>query len=167
MPKSHVTQETTPYYNLGLHRWPLTTSSAECQTWLDRGLLWAYSFNHEESLRCYERAAGSDPSCAMAFWGIAFTSGPNYNKAWKFFDPKDSKASIDKANQNLARATELAPNATAVEQGLIRALAARLPRAYEPDIDFGHLDRMYAEAMRPVHQANNEKWMPLRCLRKP
>lgn len=65
------------------------------------------------------------------------------------FDPKDSKASIDKANQNLARAAELASDATAVEQGLIRALAARFPRAYEPDIDFGHLDPMYAEAMRP------------------
>lgn len=92
----------------------------------------------------------------MAFWGIAFASGPNYNKAWKFFDQKDRKASIDKANQNLSRAAELASNATAVEQGLIKALAARFPRADEPEIDFGHLDRMYAEAMRPVFQANPE-----------
>lgn len=92
----------------------------------------------------------------MAFWGIAFSSGPNYNKAWKFFDPKDAKASIDKANQNLARAAELASNATIVEQGLIKALAARFPRAYEPDIDFGQLDCMYAESMRPVYQANRD-----------
>lgn len=149
-------QETSPYYNLGPHRWPLTTSSTDCQTWLDRGLLWAYSFNFEEARRSYERAAACDPSCAMAFWGIAFASGPNYNKAWKFFDQKDRKASIDKANQNLSRAAELASNATAVEQGLIKALAARFPRADEPEIDFGHLDRMYAEAMRPVYQANPE-----------
>lgn len=92
----------------------------------------------------------------MAFWGIAFSSGPNYNKAWKFFDPKDAKASIDKANQNLAHAAELASNATVVEQGLIKALAARFPRAYEPNIDFGHLDCMYADAMRPVYQASSD-----------
>lgn len=132
----------------------MTTSSADCQTWLDRGLLWAYSFNHEEALRCYERAATCDPSCAMAFWGIAFTSGPNYNKAWRFFDQKDLRASTNKANQNLARAAELAANATAVEQGLVKALAARFPRGDESEIDFGHLDRMYAEAMRPVYKAN-------------
>lgn len=90
----------------------------------------------------------------MAFWGMAFTCGPNYNKAWKFFDPKDRKASIKKANDNLDRAAELASDATAVEQGLIKALAARFPRADDSDIDFGRLDRMYAEAMRPVYQAN-------------
>lgn len=90
----------------------------------------------------------------MAFWGIAFTSGPNYNKAWRFFDPKDLRASTDKANKNLARAAELAADATTVEQGLIKALAARFPRGDESEIDFGHLDRMYAEAMRPVYKAN-------------
>lgn len=119
-------------------------------------MLWTYSFNYVEARRCYERAATCDPSCAIAYWGIAYTSGPNYNKAWKFFDPKDRKASIKKANDNLARAAELAPKSTVVEQGLIKALAARFPHANESDVDFGRLDRMYAEAMRPMYQANTD-----------
>ena len=35
-----------------------------------------YGFNHEEAVRCFERAVEADPACAMAHWGIAYAIGP-------------------------------------------------------------------------------------------
>ncbi|KAJ5169295.1 Tetratricopeptide TPR2 [Penicillium coprophilum] len=120
-----VGQET--YYDLGSHHRSVTTSSTETQLWFDRGLIWAYSFNHDEAARCFQRAAESDPNCAIALWGVAYATGPNYNKAWKFFDPEDRRTSIAKVNDVLARARKLASNATPVEQALIEAIGARFP----------------------------------------
>lgn len=141
------------YFNLGSHTRPVTTSSAEAQLWFDRGLVWAYSFNHGEAERCFERAAQYDPQCAMALWGIAYASGPNYNKAWRFFDQKDLRESIKRANSALARASELTAQATPAEQALIKAISARFPPTDNIPDDLSHFDCAYADAMRPVYQA--------------
>ena len=85
------------YYDLGDFRRDVTTSSPEAQLWFDRGLAWAYCFNPEEAVRCFRKAATCDPDCAMAHWGIAFGSGPNYNKAWRLFDRADMAKSIEVA----------------------------------------------------------------------
>ena len=77
------------YYDLGTYGRKVTTSSAEAQVWFDRGLVWCYAYNHEESIRCFRRAAELDPGCAMAYWGIAYAAGPNYNKPWEAFDEVD------------------------------------------------------------------------------
>ncbi|KAI2872211.1 hypothetical protein CBS63078_10737 [Aspergillus niger] len=141
-----------PYFNLGSHHRPVTTTSKEAQLWFDRGLIWSYSFNHGEAERCFERAATYDPSCAMALWGLAYAAGPNYNKAWKFFDQEDLRDSIKRANNALARATELANQASPVEQALIKAITARFPPTDSIPDDLSSLDYAYANAMRPVYQ---------------
>jgi len=145
-----------PYFDLGTYRWTVTTESAEAQLWANRGLIWAYSFNHEEALRCFERAARSDPNCVMAYWGIAFSAGPNYNKAWVFFDKQDLAISTRKANDAISRASQLATNTTDLERALIKALAARFPPTDNIPDNFGHLNCAYADAMRPVYQAHSD-----------
>ncbi|PVH82454.1 hypothetical protein DL98DRAFT_586444 [Cadophora sp. DSE1049] len=74
-------REETAYYNLGSHQRLVTTSSSPAQLWFNRGLVWAYSFNHHEAERCFQRAAEHDPDCATALWGVAYAAGPTYNKA--------------------------------------------------------------------------------------
>ncbi|BCS14635.1 hypothetical protein ALUC_61191A [Aspergillus luchuensis] len=88
----------------------------------------------------------------MAFWGIAYAAGPNYNKAWRFFDQADLKASIKRANDALARATQLAVQAAPVEQALIEAITSRFPPTDNIPADLSSLDHAYANAMRPVYQ---------------
>jgi cytosine/adenosine deaminase-related metal-dependent hydrolase len=44
-----------------------------------------HAFNHEESVRCFRKAAEHDRNSAMAYWGIAYASGSNYNKPWEAF----------------------------------------------------------------------------------
>ena len=73
------------YFDLGGYTRPVTTSSAQARTWFTRGLLWAYAFNHEEAVTCFERAVEADPECALAYWGLAYALGPNYNKPWEAF----------------------------------------------------------------------------------
>ncbi|CAG7972822.1 unnamed protein product [Penicillium salamii] len=151
----HALVDEEDYYKLGPHVRPVTTSSPTTQLWFNRGLIWAYSFNHAEAERCFERAAKSDPSCAMALWGIAYAAGPNYNKAWQYFDPEDRRASIQKVNDTLARARSLASQATQVEQALIKAIGARFPTADASPDDLSPFDHAYADAMRDVYHRFN------------
>ena len=143
------------YYDLGTHRRSVTTASPDAQRWFDRGFAWSYSFNHEEGVRCFERASECDPTCAMAFWGIAYAVGPNYNKAWNLFDKDDLQSSIRKANDALNCAAKSADKASPIEQALVKALAARFPASNSIPDDMKPLNHAYADAMRPVYQAHS------------
>jgi len=135
-----------PYYDLGSYHRHVDTGSAVAQVWFNRGLVWAYAFNHEEAIRCFERALALDPDLAIARWGVAYAIGPNYNKAWEAFDPVDLAESLARARTELRLAA--GGRASAVEQGLIAALAARFPTDDPDDADAlaaGH--DAYAEAM--------------------
>ncbi|MBL1083772.1 hypothetical protein JK359_17660 [Streptomyces actinomycinicus] len=142
------------YYDLGSHGRRVTTSSAEAQTWFDRGLNWTYGFNHEEAVRCFEAAAAADPGCAMADWGVAYALGPNYNKPWEFFDERELGRTVERAHAAVERARAKTACATPVERALVDALAARYPRALAPDAeDCSVWSTAYADRMRDVHRS--------------
>ncbi|WP_193048084.1 tetratricopeptide repeat protein [Mycolicibacterium baixiangningiae] len=113
------------YYDLGSYHRPVETPSPQAQLWFDRGMVWAYAFNHEEAVRCFERALELDRDLAIARWGIAYAVGPNYNKPWEAFDPVDLGASLARARMELQLAA--GGRASAVERGLIEALQRRFP----------------------------------------
>ena len=57
----------------------ITTSNAEAQEYFSQGLMLAYGFNHAEAARSFFEATRLDSTCAMAYWGLAYVLGPNYN----------------------------------------------------------------------------------------
>lgn len=67
--------------NLGNHRFPVTTTSARAQLFINQGMMLTYGFNHAEAARSFREAAHLDPNCAMAYWGTALVLGPNINMA--------------------------------------------------------------------------------------
>ncbi|KWX19627.1 hypothetical protein AFM11_34795 [Mycolicibacterium wolinskyi] len=137
---------TEPYYRLGSYHRTVDTPAPQAQIWFDRGMVWAYAFNHEEAIRCFERALELDPGLAIARWGIAYAVGPNYNKAWDAFDPVDLDASLRRARTELDLAAD--GRASAVERDLIAALRERFPTGDPGDtaaLVAGHAD--YADAM--------------------
>jgi len=140
------------YFDLGGYTRPVTTTSAQAQTWFSRGLVWAYGFNHEEAVRCFEQAISADADCAMAHWGLAYALGPNYNKPWDAFDPTDLASSVSRAFGATAAAASRAAEAAPVERALVHALAARYPSA-EPSGDGSAWNTGYADAMRGVYRA--------------
>ncbi|MFJ7334233.1 hypothetical protein ACIQU3_20540 [Streptomyces sp. NPDC101110] len=139
------------YYDLGTYRRPVTTSSADAQLWFDRGLMWTYAFHHEEAVACFERAAEADPDCAMAYWGIAYALGPNYNKPWEFFDGAELAETVERTHTAVERAHEKAVRADPVEQALIGALRARYPQSQAVE-DCSVWNEPYADAMRAVYE---------------
>ena len=140
-------------FDLGSYACEVTTSSAAARAWFTRGLLWTYAFNHEEAVRCFERAIADDPDCALAYWGLAYALGPNYNKPWEDFDPADLSSSVSRAFAAAAAAASRAPGASAVERALVHALAARYPAA-EPAADCSAWNTGYADAMRDAYRAH-------------
>jgi tetratricopeptide (TPR) repeat protein len=138
------------YFDLGGYTRPVTTSSADAQAWFDRGLVWAYGFNHEEAVVCFERALDADSGCALAHWGLAYALGPNYNKQWDAFDPADLASSLSRAHAASSDAARHASGATPVERALTSAVAARYPAA-EPAADCAPWNIAYADAMREVY----------------
>ncbi|MFG2386420.1 hypothetical protein [Streptomyces avermitilis] len=139
------------YYDLGTHSRSVTTSSPEAQLWFDRGLVWSYAFHHEEAIACFEAAATADPDCAMAYWGIAYALGPNYNKPWEFFDEQDLVRTVERTHAAVELAHAKAAAATPVERALIGALRARYPQA-EAVEDCSVWNGPYADSMRTVHE---------------
>ena len=143
------------YYDLGTYSRAVTTGSSRAQLWFDRGLAWTYGYNHDEAIACYRKALEADPECAMAWWGIAYAAGPNYNKPWEAFDEHDARSSLATAFEAVARAVELSDSATQAEKALIRALRSRYPSA-EPAADMCPWNDAYAGAMRAVHEEHGD-----------
>ena len=142
-------------YDLGTYRRTITTESRDAQAWFDRGLAWTYGYNHDEAIACYRRAIDADPECAMAWWGIAYAVGPNYNKPWEAFDDEDASRSLALARDAVAQAEGLAHRASDTECALIRALARRYPSRV-PAADMCPWNDDYAAAMRAVHAEHAE-----------
>ncbi len=143
------------YYDLGSHTRAITTSSPDAQLWFDRGLIWTYGFNHEEAVRCFERALESDPNCAMAHWGIANASGPNYNRDWDVMEEDELAAALTASHQATAKAMALRDHCSLAESGLISALQARYQSATPQTLE--QMDAWnddYADAMREVYLAH-------------
>jgi tetratricopeptide (TPR) repeat protein len=129
------------YDDLGTLHSEITTSAPLAQQYFDQGLRLQYAFNYGAAIASFREAARLDPSCAMCYWGIAMSHGPNIN------------ASMDSASGTLAYEAiqEALAHAGAVserEQALIRAMATRY--AALPPSPRAFLDTAYARAMQSV-----------------
>ena len=142
-------------FDLGSYSRPITTSSPEAQLWFDRGLLWTYGFNHEEAVFCFKQAAEADPKCAMAYWGIAYAMGPNYNKPWEAFDEAETAKTLSEAYDATMSAAALAGRGTQSERDLIEALHQRYQSA-QLSHDLPAWIDDFAAAMRAVYLKHRE-----------
>jgi tetratricopeptide (TPR) repeat protein len=134
------------FEGLGPRTRRVTTTSAQAQRYFDQGLKFLYAFNHDEAIRSFGQAAALDPTCAMAWWGIAYACGPHIN------NPAVDESHARQGAQALANANKYAATANAVEQSLITAVAKRY--ADPMPIDRTVLDKTYADAMRVVWTQN-------------
>lgn len=150
------------YYDLGSYHRNITTSSQEAQIWFDRGLIWSYGFNHEEAVECFERAIFHDPNCVMAYWGVAYALGPNYNKPWDFFDAKELGTVVERTHNAVLKAVSMVDSVSLVEKGLITALKLRYPED-SPAEDLNVWSRGYVDAMKGVYQDHGDD-LDVACL---
>ena len=138
--------DTVPLYtNLGNYNHTISTRVPKAQQYFNQGLRLAYAFNHDEAIRAFREAARLDPKCAICWWGVAYSYGPNINL------PMDSAMAVA-AWDALGKAQSLIANASPAEQAYIRALAPRY--GANPMADRAQRDSAYARAMQTLSRNN-------------
>lgn len=139
-------------FNLGSYRRRISTASAETQRWFDIGLNWCYGFNHEEGIKCFERALETDSTCPMVHWGIAYAAGPFYNLTWKEHGAVEARAATKRCFEHVRVAKTHADRATEVEHQLIEALSFRFQKPHPvPPAELEQWDDAYAAEMRRAY----------------
>jgi tetratricopeptide (TPR) repeat protein len=141
------------YFDVDVYSRQITTSSADAQLWFDRGLVWTYSYNHEQAIECFQKALEHDPDCAMAHWGVAYAIGPNYNFEWWMMDPATKANALATAFDSTQAALALAEKVTPPERALIEALTARYPQR-EPIEKQEPWNDDFAAAMKKAYEAH-------------
>jgi hypothetical protein len=129
------------FKDLGTHEHKITTSSPEAQAYFNQGVRFMFNFNHAAAISSFQEALKRDPKCAMCWWGISLSHGPNINM------PMMPDA-MTPAWQALQMAQSLKANASPEERDYIDALAKRY--AEKAPQDRAPLDKAYAAAMRDV-----------------
>jgi tetratricopeptide (TPR) repeat protein len=137
---STSTEPARRYEGFGAYHREITTTSQEAQEWFDQGMQLLYGFNHDEAIRSFQAATEADPTCAMAWWGIAYANGLDINNQEITHD--EALAAWEAAQKAQSRFS----NGTPEEWALCQAIGRR----YEwpnPE-DRRHLDQAYAKAMQ-------------------
>lgn len=117
------------FENIGNYRMDVTFTSKEAKQFFDQGMIFTYGYNHGEAARSFREAIRLDSSFAMAYWGLAYTLGPNYNAP---LDP----ASIDEILWATDKATDYKEGLTDWEAGLIEASMLKYTLVNdEPDLE--------------------------------
>ena len=127
------------YEGLGTTNFKVTAANPEAAKYVEQGIKFLYGFSHGGAIRSFEQAIKLDPTCAMAYWGIAYANGPHVN--FPLVPPPNAEA----AWKNLQLAKQHADKCTPVEKDLIDALSARYANP-QPE-DRAPLDKAYADAM--------------------
>ncbi len=127
---------------LGSAHIPITTSSELAQKYFDQGVRLHYGFWISECRRSFEEAIRQDPDAPMLYWGKAWAYGPYHNNGAP--SVRDLEMSYEAIQQAVSRKSK----GTALEQGLIDAMAQRV--AKDPKTPRAELDVAYAAAMRSL-----------------
>ena len=122
---------------------PVTTNSETAQKLFNQGFTLMYGFNHEEAVRSFEQALKNDSNMAMAYWGIAFCYGSNYN--W----PADMNAT-HKAYEAIKKAQALSAHVSQKEKDYINTLAVRYTN--DSTADLSALEKKYSAAMKVLSE---------------
>ena len=129
---------------IGNHHHPVSTKSQMAQRYFDQGLTLIFGFNHGAAIRSFKKATKLDPNLAMAYWGIALATGPNYN------EPEVDFTRNKTAHEACEKAKSLYGTATEVERDYINAMAKRFSN--NEKADFKKLGMDYRDAMKAVVQ---------------
>ncbi len=120
-----------------------TSCTPEAQKFFDRGMLYQHSFWYRASQHEFEAALKADPSCGIAYWGIALSMLLNPHVPTPAKNLAEGSAAIAKGQSVGAKSQR--------ERDYIDALAV----IYVDHDKLGHLPRTqaYAKAMEKVAQS--------------
>ncbi len=126
----------------GKYRMPVTETNDSAYIYFQQGINMYYGFHIIEALASFDKSTKFDNSFAMGYWGKALAYGPNINDLGYAASP-DALIAVQKAQS-------LSGNLPGVDKALIHAISVR----YSADTTEtrAHLDQLYADAMKQVHE---------------
>ncbi|HEX8394544.1 MAG TPA: hypothetical protein VF665_19510 [Longimicrobium sp.] len=130
---------------LGTFHWPVRTASAQAQAYFDQGARLMFAFAPAEARRSFAEARRLDPTCAMCWWGEAWSVAPYLNGPMRAADAPDAVAASRRARELAAE------GGTPAERALTEAMAGRFedPHTREGRL---RLDSAYANAMAAAYE---------------
>ncbi len=144
-------------YNLGAYFDSINRGSTEAQSWFNRGLIWIYGFDLEMAYRCFKQASNLDPDHAMAYWGLAYSSGIYYNKPWVRMQQDELVEKLQRTYQFARKAKQKTAYDSDRESMMIDALQARYPSPNTTTpADYNRWNDEYADQMRCLYQVYPE-----------
>ena len=119
-----------------------TTCAPAAQAPFIEGLGWLHSFEYDDAVRSFSKAAEADPGCAIAEWGVAMSY---YHPLWV----PPTTAELEKGRAAIATAAAAGARSQR-ERDYIDALSV----FYRDSDRVGHKDRAlaYSAAMEQLHQ---------------
>ena len=128
----------------------ITCSNEEARKMYVQAFGHMLNYNHEEAIACFSKCTELDPTCAMAWWGIAYCVSSSYN--WP--------PGLGSGHDPIQQAVSLKDGCTELEKDLIDALAQRHSAeardAADPTVlNMGNspeLNVAFAEAMAPLYE---------------
>ncbi len=139
--------EDMPIYEaaLGSFNRPVTTSSSMAQRYMDQGFQMMYAFASSEAPTSFRMAQQHDSTCAMCFWGEAWSLGPYLNGKMKAGDVPAAYEAIQQAKGLVGE------DAPLIEQALIDAMLVRYAPEHDEE-DRTVRDTLYAAALAEVYE---------------
>ncbi len=130
---------------VGSVNFPVSCSPA-AQKGFSRSVAMLHSFWYEEAARSFSSVADADPTCAMAWWGVAMSY---YHPLW---EPPTAEA-LQKGMSAIRKAKALEAK-TERERAYIAALGAFYEA--DPSLDYLSRNRTYSQAMERVYRSNSQ-----------
>jgi len=143
-----VTKFQAPLFNnLGTYWVDASTSSKDANRFFVQGLLLTINFNHGEAARSFREAIRLDSTFAMAYWGLAYTLGPNYNA------PIDARAK-EEIDWAVKMGRQVGENLKPWEKVLIEAMSGKyVAGELEPNLE-DHANILRAAVVKLPNDAN-------------
>lgn len=148
------------FENIGDYRMSVTHHSKNAKQFFDQGMIFTYGFNHGEAARSFREAIRLDSSFAMAYWGLAYTLGPNYNASldpsnkeeivWAIEKASNLKNTVKEWERLLIEASE-AKYSFESDNVDLEAFAERMKVALQKNPSNSDVGTLYAEALMLQH----------------
>lgn len=106
------------------------------------GVAWLHSFEYEQAEKAFNKAAQADPSCAIAYWGIAMSL---YHPLWA----PPTSAELERGRAAVAKGLARSPGSERE-----RAILSAIAQFYRNSETEGHGPRVqaYSAAMHGLHE---------------
>ncbi len=124
---------------MGDFHYPISSNSELAQQYFDQGFQLMFAFAKEDAARSFQAAHLADPSCALCYWGEAWSWGSYLNGAMTTSQAPLAYAALQQAVANIS-------SATAKEADMIRSLQARYIEDFDPATRRAQ-DEAYRDAM--------------------